>query len=296
MNDRLLWERDERSWPHREASRVVHAGGTRWHVRMMGQGPAALLIHGTGSSSHSWRRLAPLLAPHWTVVAPDLPGHAFTGSVPARRLSLPSMAAALSALVDVLGVEIGMCLGHSAGAAVAMRMTLDRTIDPRVLLAVNGAFFPLSGLAGLTFPLVARAMATIRVAPALFAWRASDRAAVGRLIAGTGSSLDDEGTALYAGLMRDTSHVAGALGMMAQWDLRPLTRDLRRLTTPLALLVGSNDRAVPPADARRVLTMLPPGTPSTLTVLDAAGHLAHEERPEAVAQWVLRSMDLASHA
>jgi len=288
-----MWERDGRLWPHREVSRFVQAGGLRWHVQVMGQGPAALLIHGTGSSSHSWRALGPLLASRYTVVMPDLPGHAFTGSAASSRLSLPSMAAALRALLDVLGIDVHLCLGHSAGAAVAMRMVLDSSIDPRVLLAINGAFFPLNGLAGVTFPLVARMMATTRVAPSLFAWRSSERAAVARLIAGTGSTLDDEGTTLYATLMRDAGHVAGALGMMAQWDLRPLTRDLARLATPLALLVGSNDRAVPPEDARRVIAMLPRDTPSTLTVLDGSGHLAHEEQPQAVARWVFESMGLA---
>ena len=101
------------------------------------------------------------------------------------------MAAALRALVDVLGIDVGLCLGHSAGAAIATSMVLDGSIAPRVLPAINGAFFPLSGLAGLTFPLVARAMATTRAAPALFAWRASERSAVerqqppgGRLVAG----------------------------------------------------------------------------------------------------------------
>jgi magnesium chelatase accessory protein len=260
----------------------------------MGQGPAALLIHGTGSSCHSWRGLAPLLAPHFTVVAPDLPGHGFSGSVATGRLSLPSMAAGLRALLDVLGIEVGLCLGHSAGAAIALRMVLDEAVAPRKLFAVNGAFFPLSGLAGLTFPLVARAMATTSVASALFAWRASDRAAVERVIAGTGSRLDDEGLALYATLMRDPGHVAGALGMMARWDLRPLIADLGRLVTPVALLVGSNDRAVRPADAQRLMALLPHHTPSTLTVLDGAGHLAHEEQPRPVSQWVLRSMGLAS--
>ena len=58
---------------------AVARGPIRWHVQRMGAGPALLLLHGTGAATHSWRALAPLLAEHFTVVAPDLPGHGFTG-------------------------------------------------------------------------------------------------------------------------------------------------------------------------------------------------------------------------
>ena len=74
----LDWDRDGQNWPHRQASRFVEAGGIRWHVQIMGQGPVMLLLHGTGAASHSWRDIMPLLAAQFTVVVPDLPGHGFT--------------------------------------------------------------------------------------------------------------------------------------------------------------------------------------------------------------------------
>ena len=44
-------------------------------VRMAGEGPAILLIHGLAGSSRTWRDVMPLLARDYTVVAPDLLGH-----------------------------------------------------------------------------------------------------------------------------------------------------------------------------------------------------------------------------
>ncbi len=62
MSGALLWERDRGSWPNSGASRFVTAAGIRWHVQQMGSGPALLLVHGTGASTHSWREvLAPIL-------------------------------------------------------------------------------------------------------------------------------------------------------------------------------------------------------------------------------------------
>ena len=78
MPARLDWTVDGADWPNRDASRFVEAGGLRWHVQVMGTGPVALLVHGMGASSHSWRDVAPLLASRFTVIIPDLPGHAFT--------------------------------------------------------------------------------------------------------------------------------------------------------------------------------------------------------------------------
>jgi magnesium chelatase accessory protein len=284
VREPLRWERDGRDWPHAGASRFVQAGGLRWHVQQMGAGPVLLLIHGTGASTHSWRGLMPLLAAHFSVVAMDLPGHAFTGTPHAAQLSLTGMARLIAALVDALAIDVDCVVGHSAGAAIGARMALDGLVAPRSLVAINGAFLPLAGLPGLLFPPVARLMAATPFASALFARRTWDRHAVERLIAGTGSTLDAQGLALYGALLRDASHAAGALGMMAQWDLRPLGRDLARLRMPLAMIVGAGDLAVPPGDSQRVRAHLPATTRITIDVLQGAGHLVHEERPAEVAQ------------
>jgi magnesium chelatase accessory protein len=287
MSKPLCWDTEGRHWPHREASRFVRAGGLRWHVQQMGTGPVALLVHGTGASTHSWRGLMPLLARHFTVVAMDLPGHAFTETPAAERLSLPGMAGAVGALVKALSLDVALVVGHSAGAAIGVRLVLDSAIAPQALVSINGAFLPLAGLPGLLFPPVARLMAATPLAPQLFSRRSWDADAVERLIGGTGSTLDEEGIALYGALVRNARHAAGALGMMARWDLRPLERDLARMTTPMAMLVGANDRAVPPRDARRVRALLPASCACSIDVLPDTGHLVHEERPAQVARLVM---------
>ena len=65
------------------------------------------------------------------------------------------------------------------------------------------------------------------LAPRLFAWSA-DKAAVANLLKGTGSKIGPRGVDLYTRLLHNPGHVAGALGMMANWDLIDLRRDLPR--------------------------------------------------------------------
>jgi magnesium chelatase accessory protein len=279
LGNRLEWEQAGRDWPNREVSRFVSAAGLRWHVQRMGCGPAALLVHGTGAANHSWRGLAPLLARHFTVIAPDLPGHGFTAAPPPGLATLPGMAGALSQLLRTLGVSPELVIGHSAGAAIAARMCLDGGIEPRRLVSLNGALLPLRGLPGYVFSPMAKLAANPLVSR-LIARRAADPSAVERLIRSTGSTLDPAGVELYGRLMRNPGHVAGALGMMANWDLRPLGRDLPRLRPPLVLVVGENDRTVPPAETRRIQALVPA---ATVVSLRGLGHLAHEEQPELVA-------------
>ncbi len=282
MSTALDWARDGASWPHHASSRFVDAGGLRWHVQQMGAGPVVLLLHGTGSATHSWRHLMPLLARHATVVALDLPGHAFTRAPAGGHLSLPAMAALVAALVARMAIDVKTVIGHSAGAAIAARMVLDGALAPSMQIAINGAFLPLPGLSGLVFPPIARLMAATPLAARLFARRHWSAAEVERLIRGTGSALDAEGCALYGLLMRDAAHAAAALDMMAHWDLQPLQRDLAHLKTPLSFIVGSHDRAVPPGDARRVSASLPVAMRGGITTIPG-GHLVQEERAVDVA-------------
>jgi magnesium chelatase accessory protein len=278
------WDLEGRDWPNRAASRFVEVGDLRWHIQQLGHGPILLLVHGTGAATHSWRDLAPLLARHFTVIALDLPGHGFTRSPGGRGLSLQGMADSLAALLESLGVTPELVLGHSAGAAILARMCLDRRIAPRVLISLNGALLPLRGLAGQWFAPAARLFATHPLLTRFFAWRSRAPGSVERLVASTGSHLDRRGLDLYRRLVITPGHVAAAIEMMANWDLRPMQRDLPRLGTPLIMLVSEGDTTVGPAEARRVRALLPALEVQTIS---RHGHLAHEEAPDIVADQVL---------
>jgi magnesium chelatase accessory protein len=280
MSGSLDWQTDGRDWPNRAASRFVVAGGLNWHVQVMGAGPALLLLHGTGASTHSWRDLAPMLAGHFTVIAPDLPGHGFTRTSGNDRLSLPAMAGAVEALLKQLDLSPVLVVGHSAGVAIGMRMVLDKTIAPKSLISLNGALLPFRGIAAQLFPSLAKLLVLNPLVPRFFAWRAESASSIETLLTGTGSRLDARGIDLYQRLFSNRAHVAATLAMMANWDLEPLGRAFRKLDLPVVLVVGTRDKAVPPSDAAEVARRLPH---ARIETLNGVGHLAHEEKPEQVA-------------
>jgi magnesium chelatase accessory protein len=227
-------------------------------------------------------------------LALDLPGHGFTampaGGPSSPVFSLPGMARSLADLLRVLPFSPNWIVGHSAGAALAVRACLDGLLAPQGVVSVNGALTPLDGIAGQVFSPLAKLLALAPYVPELFAWRAAKPSVLNRLIEGTGSQLNAEGLALYRQLIANPGHAAGALGMMANWDLDTLWTDLPRLTTPLVLMAASNDLIVPPATAQRVAQV--PALRATTQVIDLAqlGHLAHEEDPELVSRHLLRNI------
>ena len=278
------WLRMRAEWPNAASSRFVSAGGIRWHVQEAGEGPALLLLHGTGAANHSWGGMLPRLSPHFRVVAPDLPGHGFSSMPGERQLSLPGMASATAALLRQLGVVPQVVLGHSAGAAILSRMRLDGLIAPAALISLGGALLPFQGLPGHIFAPLARVLAGLSLVPRVFAHGATRAGVVENLIAKTGSTLGPSAVAQYRFLLQSPRHVAGVLGMMANWDLAALERDLPRLGAELCLVACEGDLTVPVAVARRVQALVPE---AGLEILPALGHLGHEEDPERFADLAL---------
>lgn len=280
----LDWSVERARWPNAEFSRFVQAGGLTWHLQDIGDGPVLLLVHGTGASTHSWAGLAPLLAAHYRVIAPDLPGHGFTESGPDECASLPGMAAGIAALLDQLGVVPRLVVGHSAGAAVLARLCVDRHIAPSALVSLNGALLPLRGFAGHFFAPAAKLLAMFPAVPRLFSWRAADRRMVARLLRDTGSTPPAAMVDSYHRLVRSPRHLSGTLRMMANWDLAPLTRELFQIAPLLHLVACDNDRTVPADEARRMHRLLPQ---SHLVTLPDLGHLGHEEDPQRFADLIV---------
>ncbi len=243
MPRRLDWAVEGRDWPNHQFSRFVDVEGLRWHVQTMGTGPGLLLLHGTGASTHSFRDLMPLLAQRFSVTCPDLPGHGFSEPAPGFVPSLEGMAAALAGLLEVLKVTPTIAVGHSAGAAVVTRMTLNGHLTPLLLVGLGAAMVPFRGPAGVVFLPAARLLAGSRLASRLVARRARDPGTLERLVNSTGSVLDERGVELYGRLASNPAHVASVLDMMANWDLQRVFTDLSRLSVPGNSRPGPRTRA-----------------------------------------------------
>jgi haloacetate dehalogenase len=98
-------------------------------ARTGGSGPPLLLLHGYPETHAMWHRVAPALAQHFTVVAPDLRGYGRSFVAPNiaghESYSKRAMARDMRAVMAALGYDTFALMSHDRGARVAYRMMLD---------------------------------------------------------------------------------------------------------------------------------------------------------------------------
>ncbi|MCQ6256193.1 alpha/beta fold hydrolase [Pseudomonas sp. Q11] len=118
--------------------------------------PTMLLLHGFPSSSHQFRQLIPLLAPHFHVIAPDLPGFGFTEVPDARGYvySFDGLANTLADFVDALALKTYSMFVFDYGAPTGLRLALKHPDRVTGLVSQNGNAY-LEGLGDAWAPIKA---------------------------------------------------------------------------------------------------------------------------------------------
>jgi pimeloyl-ACP methyl ester carboxylesterase len=97
--------------------RMVTSQGLRYHLVASGQGPVVVLVAGFPQTCYAWRRVAPLLADQYTVLAVDLPGQGDSDK-PLDGYDTRTTARRLHGLLQTLGHERYVYVGHDVGAWV----------------------------------------------------------------------------------------------------------------------------------------------------------------------------------
>lgn len=107
----------------------IETGEARIFLRRAGAGMPLLLLHGFPQTHAMWSKVASLLAPHFTVICPDLRGYGLS-SCPASTpdhapYSKRAMASDMVAVMEQLGFARFCIAGHDRGGRVAYRLALD---------------------------------------------------------------------------------------------------------------------------------------------------------------------------
>jgi len=262
--------------------------GHRVGLRLAGEGPVLVLVHGMASSSAAWTPVSSLLAGRFTIVAPDLLGHGRTAE-PAGDYSLGAHATLLRDLLLVLGHERATLVGHSFGGGVAMQFAYQfPELCERLVLASSGGL-------GREVNLLLRALAVPGAEHVLWLFCRAWLGDAGRSVVewarrvgfgptpaaeeigrGYTSLLDPHGRTAF---LRTLRAVIGFDGQrVSANDRLPLASDL-----PTLIVWGARDRIIPVEHARRAHAAI---AGSRLEVFEDAGHFPHCEAPERFASTV----------
>jgi len=245
---------------------TVFANNITMHYIEAGQGPPLFLLHGLGSSHEMWLPIVSELSRSYRVIAADTRGHGASDK-PQGQYSIRLFADDWLALMDALGVERAHLLGLSMGGAIAMRLAADAPQRVRSLILVDTWAFPhpdflamlrqrleklgggaLGGYAEVAIPQVF-SPGFIQANPQAIA---DFRARIAR--AGPDS--------LRSAIQACMSH-----------DMRGT---LARIQTPTLVLVGSEDRLLPPFHSEYLRRAI---SKAALTVIGGSGHIPHLEAP-----------------
>jgi pimeloyl-ACP methyl ester carboxylesterase len=247
--------------------------GVRLHVRDEGPrtAPALVLLHGLGSSLHTWEPWTRALSPEWRVIRPDLPGHGLTGAAPDGDYSDERAHRLLEALLDSLAVDRVTLVGHSMGGRLAWSFAAEHPdrIDRLVLIAPDGFASP-----GFEYdrpaevPAVLGLMRWVLPAPLL-------RANLTPAYADP-SRISDDTFRRYQDLLLAPGNRQATLDRLRQTMLRNPAPRLARITAPTLLLWGEADAMIPISNAADYARLMPN---ATLVRLPGLGHVPFEEAP-----------------
>ena len=126
--------------------RTIESNGIEMRIAEMGEGPLVLLIHGWPESWYSWRHQIPALAEAgYHAVAPDMRGYGGTDAPESiEEYDIVRLTADVVGIIDALGEERAVVVGHDWGAIVAWHCAL---LHPDRFSAVVGMSVPYSGRA-----------------------------------------------------------------------------------------------------------------------------------------------------
>ncbi|MDE2837004.1 MAG: alpha/beta hydrolase [Chloroflexota bacterium] len=107
-------------------ARFATVNGVRTAYETSGSGFPLLLLHGFPRTRRTWEQITPALAERFTVVAPDRRGYGDSERIPdPAAYGLAAMAEDAVALMDHLGHERFVVVGHDKGAPTARRVAAD---------------------------------------------------------------------------------------------------------------------------------------------------------------------------
>lgn len=253
-----------------------------------------VLVHGLGDEADSWRHLFPLLAKRRRVLALDLPG--FGRSAATSRARLSAHAKAVRALLGETGPAI--LAGSSMGAAVAELVAFAEPEAVRALICIDGGL-PSGG----TLP--PALLASIIPGPGERGYRAyrTDDEAAYRSLAPYYADIDGLSPADRAFLReRVRARVASETQLRAYFSSfrsfiasaafrrRSFRKRLASSRLPLLVVWGEKDVILPLPTRGPIIKARPD---ASLAVIEGAGHLPFQEKPEQTAAAIEGFLDSA---
>lgn len=286
----MMMKRIPQDWPNKTFSQEIQVGDLFWHVQIAGSSPNhLLLLHGTGSSAHTWGNIFTELSQHFTVIAPDLPGHGFTKNLGNKTLNLDQLAGALSDLREALKIDyVDHIVGHSAGATLALSYALKNR-QPKTIVGLNPSLISLPNfysnfVAPFINPIVTSSFFTAVLADLLPRTKMIDS-----LLESTKSTLPIDKRERYKTLFRSADHLNGSMSFMAGTDIPSLLSQCKNITSKLVFIVTEDDGWIP---IKPLCKAIQENFLNPHIIEITGGHLFHEAQEQLALQLIQSALPI----
>ena len=122
---------------------ITLPNGVNVHLRDEGdpEAPPIVLVHGHSEDLHTWNQLVKHLVESFRVIRFDLRRHGLTGPAPDNEYRIESYVSDLSMLIEQLGIESFVLVGHSMGGRISVKYTIGNRerVNSLILLSASGA-------------------------------------------------------------------------------------------------------------------------------------------------------------
>jgi pimeloyl-ACP methyl ester carboxylesterase len=250
---------------------IVDRDGVKIYYEVAGEGPALLLTHGYGSSSHMWAPQREAFGRHFKLITWDMRGHGRSDyPSDADAYSQAATVTDMAAILDAVGAKDAVVGGLSLGGYMSLAFRLAFPERARALLIVD------------TGP-------GFRNDEAREEWNAYALKTAERYETEGLARLSDGNIEARTAPHRDASGLArAARGMLTQKSARVIN-SLVEITVPALVIVGANDK--PFLAASDYMAAKIPGAKKV--VIPDAGHAANMDQPELFNEAVLEFLKAA---
>lgn len=258
-------------------SEFILIDGMDIHLREKGAGETLILLHGTGSSLHTWEAWVDQLKDSFRIVTLDLPGFGLTGPHPQHDYTTSMYNNLLNHIRDHLGVDHFHIGGNSFGGYIAWNYALDHPSIVDKLILIDAAGYEHDS------PLIFKLIANPIIGPILK--RLTSRSLIQSNMEEVyfdDSKLSDALIDRYYSMTLREGNRDALMARIKRKDENRI-KQINQIKDPTLIIWGDQDEWAPVEDAHKFDKDLPD---SQLAVLKDVGHLPMEESPVQSAQLV----------
>lgn len=249
---------------------VAVADGARIALTGAGHGPVVLFLHGIGGSARQWEGALRHLSPRYCALAWDARGYGASTGAPVNRFG--DFADDLFAVLDGLGVERALLVGHSMGGRILLEAA-RRDQSRFAALVLSGA-----QSAYLEHMSDGERRAYVERRHALFDGEAMSREAAARVARSVlaPDTAPDQVEAMVESFMHlDRAGYLAALAASVGMDARDV---LGRIAVPTRVVGGALDPVCPADESVRIAEAI---GQEPAVLMEGVAHMAILEAPEA---------------